>query len=74
MSGEGIREAQFYDVGDLFKIVRAMYEANDHYNKFTFDDESLSESSDDSVRSIGIYCLVEVKNLLSIIFLISDFK
>ncbi len=60
MSGEGIREAQFYDVGDLFKIIKAMYESNDHYNKFTFDDESVIKLVTECINKPNRFCWVGV--------------
>jgi hypothetical protein len=40
MSG-GIREAQYFDLDDLIKIVKAMIASNDHYNRFSFDEDSV---------------------------------
>ena len=56
----GIREAQYYDVGDLFKIVKAMYESNDQYNKFTFDDESVIKMITTCIDRPNKFCWVGV--------------
>jgi len=56
----GIREAQYFDVGELYKIVKAMYESNEHYNKFTFDDEAVIKLITDCIEKSNKFCWVGV--------------
>ena len=54
-----IREAQYFDAGDLFKLIRAMHEAG-RYSKFTFDDETVMKFIMEVIDSKRYFCWVGV--------------
>jgi len=54
-----IREAQYFDAGDIFKLIQAMHAAS-RYKKFTFDDETVMKFIMEVIEKKRFFCWVGV--------------
>jgi hypothetical protein len=52
-----IREAQYFDAGDIFKLIQAMHAAS-RYKKFTFDDETVMKFIMKAIEHPSYFCWV----------------
>jgi GNAT superfamily N-acetyltransferase len=56
----GIREAQYFDLDDIIKIVRAMCLSNEYFSKHPFDDEMIISLVVDCIEKKTHFCWVGV--------------